>query len=94
MATTHVALPTTGLPLTTVAHSVDQPCSSTTQNLPPRGGGAQMSYDTSEEAEGALSFTPVSCFFPSRRPAGAWPREGAQIALGLFMTTPNVKNCK
>lgn len=53
-----------------------------------------MSYDTSEEAEGALSFTPVSCFFPSRRPAGAWPREGAQIALGLFMTTPNVKNCK
>lgn len=53
-----------------------------------------MSYDASEEAEGALSFTPISCFFPSRRAARAWPREGAQIALGLFMTTPNVKNCK
>lgn len=42
MATTHVALPTTGLPLTTVAHSVGQPRSSTTQNHPPpRGGGTR-----------------------------------------------------
>ena len=53
-----------------------------------------MSYDASEKAEGALSFTPISCFFPSRRPAPARPREGARIALGLFTTTPNVKNCK